>query len=180
MDFCRIVVTNSSWYWSSWRNLIKGMFFDYSVFEIIINISSPNSCSNLFCSPYFWNVNYCVSCCFWQGHFWQGDSYIDTNMRKCWTDLVAIFKLLCVCSWSPSRRNFSLVACYSLKLTRCSLLVVKSLVTRCKICSLLVAEVACCKKSLVTCWKICSLLVAEVESLFATFLKSDSSTGVFL
>ena len=38
------------------------------------------------------------------------------------------------------RRNFSLVACYSLKLTRCSLLVVKSLVTRCKIRSLLVTK----------------------------------------
>ena len=67
-------------------------------------------------------------------------------------------------------RNFSLVACYSLKFTRCSLLVVKSLVTRCKIRSLLVAknhsllvaEVARCKKSLVTRCKIRSLLVAEV------------------
>ena len=59
------------------------------------------------------------------------------------------------------RRNFSLVARYSLKFTRCSLLVVKSLVTRCKIRSLLVAEVARCKKSLVTNCKIRSLLVAE-------------------
>ena len=59
---------------------------------------------------------------------------------------------------------------YSLKLTRCSLPVVKSLVTHCKIYSLLVAEVARCKKSLVTRCKICSLLVAK-------FLKSDSSTG---
>ena len=38
----------------------------------------------------------------------------------------------------------------------------KSLVTRCKIRSLLVAEVARCKKSLVTRCKIRSLLVAEV------------------
>ena len=59
------------------------------------------------------------------------------------------------------RRNFSLVARYSLKFTRYSLLVVKSLVTRCKIRSLLVAEVARCKKSLVTRCKIRSLLVAE-------------------
>ena len=51
---------------------------------------------------------------------------------------------------STLRRNFSLVTRYSLKFTRCSLLVVKSLVTRCKIRSLLVAEVARCKKSLVT------------------------------
>ena len=73
------------------------------------------------------------------------------------------------------RRNFSLVARYSLKFTRCSLLVVKSLVTRCKIrsllvaellvaknYSLLVAEVARCKKSLVTRCKFRSLVVAEV------------------
>ena len=59
------------------------------------------------------------------------------------------------------RRNFSLVTRYSLKFARCSLLDVKSLVTRCKIRSLLVAEVARCKKSLVTRCKIRSLLVAE-------------------
>ena len=63
---------------------------------------------------------------------------------------------------STLRRNFSLVTRYSLKFTRCSLLVVKSLVTRCKICSLLVAEVARSKKSLITRCKIRSLLVAEV------------------
>ena len=77
------------------------------------------------------------------------------------------------------RRNFSLVARYSLKFTRCSLLVVKSLVARCKFCSLLVVEVARCKKSLATCCrshslqkitryslqKFCSLLVANVHSL---------------
>ena len=60
------------------------------------------------------------------------------------------------------RRNFSRVTFHSLKFTRCSLLVVKSLITRCKICSLLVAEVTRCKKSLVTRCKICSLLVVEV------------------
>ena len=50
-----------------------------------------------------------------------------------------------------SRCNFSLVArCY----------VVKSLATRFKIRSLLVAEVARCKKSLITRCKIRSLLVA--------------------
>ena len=64
----------------------------------------------------------------------------------------------------PPRRNFSLVAPYSLKFTRCSLLVVKSLVTCCKICSLLVAEVVRCKESryslqnlLVTRCRSCSL-----------------------
>ena len=97
--------------------------------------------------------------------------------------------------------NFSLLARYSLKFARCSLLVVKSLVTYCKIRSLLVIKVAHCKKSLVTrckirlllvakvarykkslvtCRRSCSLLVAKVKLLFATFLKSDSSTGVFL
>ena len=38
------------------------------------------------------------------------------------------------------RRNFSLIARYSLKFTRCSLIVVISLVTRCKIRLLLVAK----------------------------------------
>ena len=60
------------------------------------------------------------------------------------------------------RRNFSRVTFHSLKFTRCSLLVVKSLITRCKICSLLVAEVTRCKKLLVSHCKIRSLLVAEV------------------
>ena len=74
-----------------------------------------------------------------------------------------------------ARRNFSIVARYSLKFTRCSLLVVKSLVTPCKkllvaknhsllvakIHSLLVAEVACCKKSLVSRCKLHSLLVEK-------------------
>ena len=55
------------------------------------------------------------------------------------------------------RRNFSLVARYSLKSARCSLLVVRWLVTRLKIRSLLVAEVARCKKSLVTRCRSCSL-----------------------
>ena len=63
----------------------------------------------------------------------------------------------------------SILACYSLKFTCCSLLVVKSLVACCKICSLLAPEVARCKKSLftgcknslVTRCKIRSVLVAE-------------------
>ena len=55
------------------------------------------------------------------------------------------------------RRNVSLVALYSLKFTRCSILAVKSLVAHCEICSLLVVEVAHCKKSHQTlCWS-CSL-----------------------
>ena len=64
-----------------------------------------------------------------------------------------------------TRRNFSLVSRYSLKFSPCSLLVVKSLLTRCKIHSLLIAEVARCKKSLITRCKIHSLLVAKKHSL---------------
>ena len=60
------------------------------------------------------------------------------------------------------RHNFLLVAHYSLKFTRCSLLLVKSLVIRCKICLLLVAKAALCKKLLVTRCKIRLLPVAEV------------------
>ena len=73
------------------------------------------------------------------------------------------------------RCNFSLVARYLLKFTRCSLLVVKSLVAPCKFSlyslqkllvaknhSLLVAEIPSCKKSLVARCKICSSLVAEI------------------
>ena len=60
------------------------------------------------------------------------------------------------------RRNFSLVARYSLKFTHCPLRIVKSLVTRCKIRLLLVAKAPLCKKSLITCCKICLLLIAEV------------------
>ena len=53
------------------------------------------------------------------------------------------------------RRNFSFVARYSLKFIRYSLLVVKSLITRCKIRSLLVAEVSCCKNLLVALCRSC-------------------------
>ena len=58
---------------------------------------------------------------------------------------------------SKTRCNFSLAARYSLKLTPCLLLVVKSLVTRCKIHSLLVAEVIRCKNLLITRCRSCSL-----------------------
>ena len=58
-----------------------------------------------------------------------------------------------------------------------------SLVTRCKIRSLLFEEVARCKKSLVTCCRIRSLLVAEVarckNSLVTRYLK-NARTNVYL
>ena len=55
------------------------------------------------------------------------------------------------------RRNFSFVARYSLKFIRFSLLVVKSFVTRCKICLLFVVEVTRWKNSLDTHCRGCSL-----------------------
>ena len=72
------------------------------------------------------------------------------NMMKSWAETSSSF---------PWRRteNFSFVTHYSLKSICCSLLVVKLLVTRCKISSLFVAEVARCKKSLVTRCRSCSL-----------------------
>ena len=60
------------------------------------------------------------------------------------------------------RRNFSLFSRYSLKLSRYLLLFGKPLITRFKIRSLLVAEVARCKISLFTRSKIRSLLVAKL------------------
>ena len=92
---------------------------------------------------------------------------LKVKITKIWFDIL------------NQRRSFSFVARYSFKLTRCSLLIVKSLVTRCKICLLLVAEVTryknllvtrcrSCplqKKSLVTRCKIRLLLVVEVAKL---------------
>ena len=77
--------------------------------------------------------------------------------------LLAIFRL----PFCFSRSKFSLVARWNSLVARYSLLsysllVVKLLVTHCKIRSVLVAEVARWKNSLVTHWKICSLLVAEI------------------
>ena len=77
---------------------------------------------------------------------------------------IGIIHLFC-CPYVTTRCNFSLAARYLLKFTRCSLL---SKITRYSL-----------QNSLVTRCKICSLLVAKVESIFATFLKSDSGTGVF-
>ena len=59
-------------------------------------------------------------------------------------------------NFNQLRRNFPLFAPYLFKFICCLLIIVKSLVPCCKICSLLVAEVACCKKLLVTPSKICS------------------------
>ena len=55
-----------------------------------------------------------------------------------------------------STHNFSVVACYSLKSTRSLFLVVKSLVSHSKICSLPVPDVARCKKLLITHCRRCS------------------------
>ena len=65
MDFYTVMATNSMWCWSSQMNLIAGLIFDWTVFERILNISSPNSCSNLFSELRFWKVNVvCSFSCF--------------------------------------------------------------------------------------------------------------------
>ena len=79
------------------------------------------------------------------------------------------------------RRNFSLVARYWLKFTHCSLLFVKSLVTCCKIRSLLVAEVARCKKSLATRRRSCSLqkiTCYSLQNLLVTRCRSCSLSKI--
>ena len=104
MDFRTMFVINSSWCGSYQMNLIR-LIFDWTVFGMITSFSSPNSCSNL----YFYHVILkswcCMSCCFWQGNFWQRDFYINAHMRKFWTGPVAIFKLLRVFNWSPSNQK---------------------------------------------------------------------------
>ena len=63
------------------------------------------------------------------------------------------------------RRNFSLVARCSLKFTRCSLLVVKSLITRCKFARYLSQKFLVAKKSLVTRFRSCSMQKITCYSL---------------
>ena len=78
-------------------------------------------------------------CCSCQNNFMKGGNFEWSDSESnFWTSLDS----------SGLRCNFSLVACYSFKFTRCSLLFVKSLVTCCKI--LLDAEVTCWKNSFVT------------------------------
>ena len=76
------------------------------------------------------------------------------------------------------RRNFSLVARYSFKFTCCLVLVVKSLVTRCKIRSLLAAEVARCKNSLVTRCRSCLLQKFTRYSLQNSLVKRCRSCSL--
>ena len=47
----------------------KGPIFDLTVFQKIINISSPNSCSNIFSSLEFWKVNVAHPVVFSNGTF---------------------------------------------------------------------------------------------------------------
>ena len=68
------------------------------------------------------------------------------------------------------RRNFFLVSRSSLKFSLCLVLFVKPLITRFKIRSLLVAEVARCQISLFTRSKIRSLLVAKVAHCKASLV----------
>ena len=66
-------------------------------------------------------------------------------------------RFVCFHPWLCRRLNFSLIARYSWKFTRCSLLVVKSPVTRCKICSLRKITRYSLQNSLVTRCRSCSL-----------------------
>ena len=110
------------------------------------------------------------------GIFANLQHYCQITQNKLWASRhYNLFLLL------KTRHDFSLIARYSLKFTRCSLLVVKPLVTRCRIRLLLVAKFAryslqkllvtknhlllVSKKSLVTRYKFCSLLVAKNLSL---------------
>ena len=69
---------------------------------------------------------------------------------------IGVFVCMCVsvCVHSQGKCNFILVARYSLKFTRCSLLVAKSLFTRCRSCSL----------QKFTCYLLQSLLVTRCRS----------------
>ena len=83
--------------------------------------------------------------------------YYSTRLfRKCFVNSVTM-------------RNFSLVARYSLKFTRCSLLIVKSLVTRCKISrhslrKLLIARNHSLLVAKFACYSLQKLLVAKNHS----------------
>ena len=80
------------------------------------------------------------------------------------------------------------VTFHSLKFTRCSLLVVKSLVTRCKICSLFLAELLVAKNhsllvAEVARCKICLLLVAKAarfKKLLVTCYEKNVRSNVYL
>ena len=82
-------------------------------------------------------------------------------------------------TWNSSRRNFSLVGRYSLKFTRYLLLVIKSLVTRYEIRSLLVAKnhSLLIANLLVTCCRSCSLQKTtrySLQNLLVTCCRSCS------
>ena len=107
-------------------------------------------------------------------------TYLKHDIQPSWLDFTeAVYKR----TFAGMRRNLSFVAHYLLRFPRCSLLVVKTLVTRCeirascslkscslqkftrsrcKIHSLLVAKVARCRNSFATRCKTFLLLVAEV------------------
>ena len=99
--------------------------------------------------------------------------YCQITQNKLWASRhYNLFLLL------KTRHDFSLIARYSLKFTRCSLLVVKPLVTRCRIRLLLVAKFArySLQKLLVTknhslvngkfaCYLLQKFLVAKIHSI---------------
>ena len=80
-------------------NKSKDFWLNSTVFQIIINISSPISCSKLFSSLWFWKLML-YTCC-----FWQEDFYINVRIRTIWPKPVAIFKVLYIFIWSPSSQK---------------------------------------------------------------------------
>ena len=44
--------------------------------------------------------------------FWQEDFYINTHIKKFWTNPVVIFKLLCTLTWSPSSQKLLYLQTY--------------------------------------------------------------------
>ena len=101
-------------------------------------------------------------------HTWQTRKKIQGKVLKVYHQKImlrlATAKISCLYQNNKSsvvkakftRHNFSVVACYSLKSTRSLFLIVKSLVSHSKICSLPVPDVARCKKSMITHCRRCS------------------------
>ena len=92
-------VTNSSWCCSSQMNLTKELIFDWTVFEVVISVSSPNSCSNFFLVCNFEKLMLYVLLFLARRPLVRGLLH-QCQHEKFWTDPVAIFKLLRAFSWS--------------------------------------------------------------------------------
>ena len=81
----------------------KELIFDRAVFEIIINTYHVILIVTSFLACNFEKLIFYVLyvlLLLTRGHL-RRETNISDHMRKFWTDLVAIFKLLSVCRWSP-------------------------------------------------------------------------------